>query len=138
MAKAVKLHQQFSHASKEKLLKLIASSGCKDEEFVSCVKQCCEECKVCRRFRRPPLRPAVGLPVADRFNQVVSMDLKEHERGKWILHMIDTATHYSAGCLINTKDKDVVVSKIFQIWVRYLDHQGNSCSTMEVSLQMRR
>ena len=47
------------------------------------------------------------------------MDLKEHERGKWILHMIDTATRYSAGCLINTNDTDIVVSKIFQIWVRY-------------------
>ena len=119
MLKAIKLHRQFSHASKERLLKLIKDSGCKDKEFVSCVKQCCDDCKICQRFRKAPLRPCVGLPVADRFNQVVSMDLKEYEKGKWFLHMIDTATRYSAGCLTNTKDKNVIVSKVMQTWVRY-------------------
>ena len=37
-SKALKLHRQFSHASKEKLRKLLKSSGCVDEEFMKSVK----------------------------------------------------------------------------------------------------
>ena len=48
------------------------------------------------------------------------MDLKEYIHNKtWILHLIDAATRYSAACLINSKNKDLVVSRIFQIWVGY-------------------
>ena len=48
------------------------------------------------------------------------MDLKEFEHHKsWILHIIDSFTRFSAACLIYTKKKEVVVSKIFQIWVGY-------------------
>ena len=60
----------------------------------------------------------VGFRLADKFNGVICMDLKEYIHNKiWILHIIDAATRYSAACLINTKDKNVVVSRIFQIWV---------------------
>ena len=48
------------------------------------------------------------------------MDLKEIEKGKlWILHLVDSATRYTAATLINTKKKEVVVKKIFQIWMSY-------------------
>ena len=40
MSKSVKLHRQLSHASKDKLLKLVKNSGCNDKEFLRCVKQC--------------------------------------------------------------------------------------------------
>ena len=37
--KALKLHRQFSHASYEKLLKLLQEGGCEEDEFLKCVKQ---------------------------------------------------------------------------------------------------
>jgi hypothetical protein len=58
--------------------------------------------------------------LSERFNEVVCMDLKEFEHNKtWILHIIDSATRYSAACLINTKKKDVIVARIFQTWICY-------------------
>ena len=48
------------------------------------------------------------------------MDLKEFEHNRtWILHIIDSATRYSAACIIKTKKKEVVVSRIFQVWISY-------------------
>lgn len=35
----------------------------------------------------------------------------------WILHLTDAATMCSAACIINSKQKEVVVSQIFRIWV---------------------
>ena len=120
-SKALKLHRQFAHASYEKLHKLLTESGCKDREFEECLKQVCSECPVCQKYKRPPLRPVVGLRLADRFNKVVCIDLKEFnkEKGEWILHRIDSATRYSAADLIVTKKTDVVVSSIFMDWFRY-------------------
>ena len=66
------------------------------------------------------MKPIVGLRLADNFNEVVSMDLKEYIHGEsWILHLIDTATRYSAACLINTKKQDEIVKKIFSMWITY-------------------
>ena len=120
MDKAKKLHRQFSHASKEKLLKLLKSSKCDDKEFMQCIEKCCDECQLCRQYKKAPLRPAVGLPLADNFNQVVCMDLKEYVHNvKWIFHLLDSATRYSAACMIESKHKNVIVKSIFRIWIAY-------------------
>ena len=119
-SKALKLHRQFSHASKEKLIKLLKHSGCADNDFFKYVEECCNQCELCQKYRKAPLRPAVGLPLAEKFNEVVCMDLKEFEHNKtWILHIIDAATRYSAACLVKSKRKDVIVSHIFSIWIAY-------------------
>ena len=120
MTKALKIHRQFSHASKEKLTKLLKNGGCEDPEFLECLAECCEKCETCYKFKKPPLKPIVGFPGAAKFNELVCMDLKEHEHAKvWILHLIDAASRYSAACLIKSKRKEVVVAAIFRIWITY-------------------
>ena len=121
MKKAGKLHRQFAHASKEKLVKLIKESKdfC-DKEFIDCVKECCIKCEICKKYKRPYRRPVVGLPLASEFNEVVCMDLKEYIHNKiWILHLIDSASRYSAACLVKTKKKDVIIKEIYRIWIAY-------------------
>ena len=113
--KAVKLHKQFSHATSTKLLKMLSESGCNDDEFISYVKKTCDECELCLKFKRAPLRPAFGMRLSDRFNGVVCLDLKEYVRGEYILHLIDAFTCYSAAAIIKSKSKDLVVENIFQI-----------------------
>ena len=120
MTKAKKLHKQFGHATEEKLTKLAKSSGIKDKEFFRCISKVCNECEACEKYRKAPLKPAVSLPLADTFNKVVCLDLKEFKHNKvWILHLIDAATRYSAARLITTKDKDVVMNEIFNMWIGY-------------------
>ena len=125
--KALKLHKQFSHASKEKLCKLVKeSNGFNDSEFLEILSKCCEDCELCQKFKRPPLRPVVSIPLADNFNQVVCMDLKEHVHNKsWVLHLIDSFSRYSAACIIYSKAQDVIINKIFLIWIAYF---GAPCS----------
>ena len=118
--KAIKLHRQLCHAAKDRLVRLLKDSGCEDKGFLKIVVDCCENFEFCLKFKKPFSRPVVGFPVSDKFNEYVSMDLKEIKKGKlWILHLIDAATRYTAACLINRKKKELVVCRIFQIWVAY-------------------
>ena len=116
--KAVKLHRQFGHASELKLTKLIQDSKIEDKEFIECIKEVCNECEICKEYQAAPPRPAVSLPLATKFNEVVCLDLKEYVHNKvWILHMIDAATRYSQAKLIKTKRKEEIVGKIFEMWI---------------------
>ena len=117
--KALKLHRQFAHAHKDKLRKLLKNSGCQDQEFYKCIDDCYDKCELCQKYRKPPLRPVVGYPLAQNFNEVVCMDLKQIEPSLWILHLIDAATRYSSACLVKNKRKETIISSIFQIWIRY-------------------
>jgi len=118
--KAMKLHRQMCHASSERLRRLLKNSGCTDDEFLKLVEECVQMCEFCRKYKKPFLKPVVGFPVAEVFNHVVCMDLKEVEKGKlWFLHLIDGATKYTAAALIESKKKEIVVDRIFQRWIAY-------------------
>lgn len=119
--KALKLHKQFSHASKDKLCKLVKESkGFCDPEFLEILSKCCDDCELCQKFKKPPLRPVVGMPLANDFNQVVCMDLKEHVHNKsWVLHLIDAFSRYSAACIVTSKTQEEIMNKIFLMWIAY-------------------
>jgi hypothetical protein len=57
--KAKKLHRQFAHASKERLIWLLKTGGCDDQEFLQAVEKCCDTCEFCQKYRRPKPRPIV-------------------------------------------------------------------------------
>ena len=123
--KAEKLHRQFAHASRERLLSLLKDAGCEDREFIKLVEEVCSKCEFCQRYRHPKPKPIVSLPKAKDFNQVVMMDLKEVTKGEvWVLHMVDCATRYTAAAVIKSKKKEVIVKKILQIWMAYF---GSPC-----------
>ena len=118
--KALKLHRQFSHPSKGKLVKTLREGGIGKSKFIKAVNDVSDNCKLCLEHKKPSLKPIVGFRLADTFNECICMDLKEFKHNvSWILHLIDGASRYSAACLISTKKKEVVVSKIFQIWIGY-------------------
>ena len=58
--KAQKLHRQFVHASKERLLQLLRNGGCYDKEFLQEIENCCDSCQFCQKYRKPKPKPIVG------------------------------------------------------------------------------
>ena len=99
--KALKLHRQLGHSSKEKLTSLVKSSDCNNKEFIDAIGKVCDKCKFCDKYRMEKPKPIVGFPKGQRFNQCVCMDLKELIKGKkWILHLIDSATNYTAANIV--------------------------------------
>lgn len=113
---SMKLHRQFGHASSEKLLSLLKKSGCVDAKLLSAIKQVSQNCETCIKFNKPVSRPVVSLPMANHFNDVVSMDLKFY-KSKYFLVMVDLATRYCAACVISDKKPDTIVRALFTKWI---------------------
>ena len=113
---AEKLHKQSGHATGDKLCSLIKSSKYRDHVLLEKVKGIEQRCNTCLKYKKPALRPVVGLSLAKDFNEVVAMDLKDI-RGKKILHMIDHATRYAAAAVVKSKEKGEIVDKIFRHWI---------------------
>lgn len=68
------------------------------------------------KHKHPPLCPVVHMPLADKFNQPVCINLKDHNES-WILNIFDSVTKYSAVCLISSEHQDEIVAGIYLIQI---------------------
>ena len=112
-----KLHRQFGHASEQKLKDLLKKANVQDKEIYDALDKIISKCELCIRFQRTPSRPAVSLPMASDWNELISVDLHQLEQSVWYLHMIDIFTRFSAGAIVKTKDASVVGDKIIKNWI---------------------
>ena len=113
----IKLHKQFLHPPKKRFVSLMKDADVWKQEFVCDIDKLYEECQTCRRFAKTPARPVVGLPMANKFNDRVALDLKIWKGGKYILHMIDMFSRLSVSVFIARKHPREVVDKIMRYWV---------------------
>ena len=120
---AYKLHKQFSHPKAHKLQKLLQDAGIFDKELLNEIEAIEGECTICQKYKKPPPKPIVAFAFAKDFNESVAMDIKFYS-GKPILHLIDHATRFSAASVIHSKERDVVISKIFEIWISMFGSPG--------------
>ena len=77
------------------------------------------KCDVCKMYKKTPLRPVVGLPLASEFNHTVAMDLITIQQGVWILHLVDVFSRYSVACVRRSKKPSTIIEAIFKIWISY-------------------
>ena len=118
---AMKLHRLFAHPTSNKLIKLINSAGQEwrnNQNLKAEIFKVTNECNTCQIFKKPSPWPVVGLPMASWFLECVAIDLKFY-RKHILLHMIDHATfsNLSASTIITSKKPNIIISKIFQVWI---------------------
>ena len=79
------------------------------------------KCEICKRRKKTPPRPKVGLPKARDCNDVFSMDLKIMKKsGKKevaILYLHDEFTKMIKGQVINDKKRDTIIKAIEKKWI---------------------
>ena len=122
--KLKKLHLQFGHPGWERLAKLIEEAngkeGGKNIMDINVVKrelkEMTEKCELCRKYKRTPSRPVVGMSWAKVFNEVVALDLGEIE-GKRFLMMVDMATKYCQSCWVKSKKPEDIMEGIMEKWI---------------------
>lgn len=111
----VELHKQFGHASAERLLRLIQSSGNTDEQCAVILQEIVRDCDICQRYCKTKPRPAVGLPLASEYNETVAMDLHEMDPNVWYLHIIDHFTRFSVRSIVKTKKAAEIVNSFIHL-----------------------
>ena len=84
---ANKLHRQFAHPTPEKLINLIRKAGKRNKILEKEIFNISQQCVYCLQYKRVPARPVVSMPMATKFNESVSMDLKfwnKHTFWSWL------------------------------------------------------
>ena len=126
-ATLLKLHRQFAHPTTPKLLSLLKDAGISQaqmEESTEILNKVREDCDVCKQFAATPPRPAVCMPMADRFNQKVAMDLKKWD-DRWILHLVCMWSRLTLSVFVNRKKPSEIIDKIMRHWVAHFGLMGS-------------
>ena len=114
---AQKLHRQFAHPSARNLEAVMKNADAVDSEVNEIIEQFSDNCNVCKMFQRTPVRPVVCMPVANKFNEVVAMDLKHFKDGAYLLHLIDLFSRFSLSKVITRKLPSVTVDALNKMWI---------------------
>ena len=64
---AGKLHKQFRYSNTSKILKLVKISGIEDNELFELIDEVGEDCSICLKYKKTPLKPMVGLSLSKTF-----------------------------------------------------------------------
>ena len=117
----MKLHKFFAHRNATKLWENLLQPSGRMRGKKRLIVKFLEKCDVCRRYRRTPPRPKVGLPKAKDVNEVVSIDLKILKKsGKTevaILYLHDEFSKVIKGQVINDKNPDTIIKAIENKWI---------------------
>ena len=71
-----KIHKQFGHRPKLAFVQVLKSADQWQDKFSPMIDNIIKRCEGCIMRKRSPDKPAVAPPLANDFNQVVTMDLK--------------------------------------------------------------
>ena len=112
----LKLHCQFGHASSQKLIDLLKDARIWRAEFKETLELIMSKCEICKRFSKTSPRSIVSLPLAQSFNEVVSLDLKHWDNG-FILHIIDVWSRYTMSVYIAKKLPQLVIDCLMKRWI---------------------
>ena len=126
---ALKLHQQFAHAPSKRIISLIKDANVEDQELFKSIIDVEDNCQICKRYKRPQLKPAVGFSLAREFNETVSMDLKTYH-GFLFLPIIDHATRFSTAAVIRSKKTKKSLTKFSSTGLHFLAVQEKSSVIM--------
>ena len=108
----IKIQKEFIHSSAGSIKKIIRNSGHLNSDVSKIIDNVISQCEICKRYKKPPLRPIGGDAKADSFNETVPMDLHEIQPNVWYMHIIDNFS-----CLRNVtikKSKTAAVRAFLQ------------------------
>ena len=112
----LKLHRQFAHPPKNRLIALLKDADIWKEEYEEIIEQINEECELCKIYAKTLSRPVVGMPMASKFNEKVAMDLKLWN-GRWILHIIDMWSRYTLSTFVDRKRPANIIDALVTQWI---------------------
>ena len=117
-----KIHRVFGHPTTEKIAKLMKDSGEDDSVIIKILKKVHDHCSVCRKHKRNPSKPKVGLPKAREVNETVCIDLKpvatllSREDRRQVVYMVDSFSNFTAAGISRSKEAEAVAEVILRKW----------------------
>ena len=117
MKKIQKLHKQFGHPVKQKMITLLNDGGYCTDDYMDIIDKLYDCCETCRLFQKTPDTPVVSMPEARSFCELLVMDLKVWRHGLYIFHIIDAFSRLSVSVVIKQKTPQAVAHAFLIKWV---------------------
>ena len=111
----MKLHRQFGHCGVDRLCRLITNAGGVAKR--NDIQEIVNNCEICVKFGRPKPKPAVSMPLASEFNEVVAMDLHQLKPSVYYIHFIDLFSRYSRAAIIYDKSPRTIIASFISEWI---------------------
>ena len=113
--KVKKIHEVTNHKSENQLLHAYRNAGKLTKEMRETIEEVCENCNICKKYKRSQGTPKVALPIVSDFNQIVTLDLKQYGE-TYVLWMICSFTRFIQGAVLKDKTADSVVESLNTAW----------------------
>ena len=101
-------------------------------------------CTICRKFVRATRRPQVKTDLAMNFNEVIQLDIFYY-KGDMFLLVVDEATRYKSGGLLENRELHSILSTLTNNWLRFFGpprqlvaDQETAIMTQEAGAEMDR
>ena len=117
-----RMHEQLGHPSKPTFVKMLKTSAIMSDEpsgiVYDFINKLYESCPTCIQFTKSKPRPRVSPPLATRFNQTVSVDLKVWPKyNVVILYIVDNFSRFIQGHIIPDKKPESVIKVLMDEWI---------------------
>ena len=116
-----KLHHVFGHTKVDRLEKLIKAAGKGTEQTKKSLEKIKSTCEACIKMAKTKPKPKVALPRANKFGDVVTVDLKEYDRQdkarRYICYLVDMFSRLTVAKFIPSKEPDQIVGAIMEKWI---------------------
>ena len=112
-----KLHLRWWHCSAARITSLLRAAGC-PPQVLAFIQPIIDTCQVCRMFSRLGIKASLSSRIAERFNEVLQVDLVFCVYDYIVLHIVDEYIRWSAGMLIKNKETGELLEAFTHCWVR--------------------
>ena len=137
------LHERMWHSPIMDFKNILMRCGM-PPEVVRLASDAVASCAVCRKFVRATRRPQVRTSLAANFNEVIQMDIFYCQGDPYLL-IVDEATRYKSGGLLDNKELSTILSCLINNWLKFFGppcqivaDQESSIMTQEASNDMDR
>ena len=110
-----KVHRQFGHASKHKLMATIKAVYPDEDHSLLDKGEATFSCETYSKFQRDGPHPVASLPKIAKFNVTEGMDLFYIKKVK-VIHVIDTSTKFCRLSVVESTKSEEVVKKFHESW----------------------
>ena len=111
-----RLHLRWYHASTARMTALLRAAGV-SADILKRISETVDSCKICRMWKAPGRRSMTTSSLAERFGEVVQVDLLFIEEFI-VVHLIDEAIRWTATQLVPDRQASTIIKAITGMWLK--------------------
>ena len=117
-AQVKKVHHVLGHPSRQAFTNHLKATNMNIPNLDTILNKLYKSCSTCLQFHKAHVKPKVSLPLANDFNETITLDLKIWPKyGKVVFYIIDAFTRFCQSHPIPDKTPETIIEKLLDNWI---------------------